>query len=58
MHNFGNVSKDGGTTRGVARPTLYDLLNKYGLSAEAYSKANARNGTVVTGGRVRLNAGR
>ena len=23
---------------GITRPTLYDLLNKYGLSAEGYSK--------------------
>jgi DNA-binding NtrC family response regulator len=25
---------------GITRPTLYDLLNKYGLSAETYSKRN------------------
>jgi hypothetical protein len=26
---------------GVTRPTLYDLMNKYGLSAESYSKKAA-----------------
>ena len=26
---------------GITRPTLYDLLNKYGLSAESYSKKAA-----------------
>ncbi|MEM8685217.1 MAG: hypothetical protein AAGF72_17440 [Pseudomonadota bacterium] len=26
---------------GVTRPTLYDLLGKYGLSAEGYSKKAA-----------------
>jgi hypothetical protein len=30
---------------GVTRPTLYDLMNKYGLSAEGYTKrANDGNG--------------
>ena len=30
---------------GVTRPTLYDLLNKYGLSVEGYTKrANGGNG--------------
>jgi two-component system NtrC family response regulator len=37
MKNFGNVSRTA-EQLGVTRPTLYDLLNKYGLSAEAYSK--------------------
>jgi two-component system NtrC family response regulator len=45
MKNFGNISR-AAEQLGVTRPTLYDLLNKYGLSAEAYSKrsANAGNG--------------
>jgi two-component system NtrC family response regulator len=37
MKNFGNISR-AAEQLGVTRPTLYDLLNKYGLSAEAYSK--------------------
>lgn len=37
MKNFGNISRTA-EQLGVTRPTLYDLLNKYGLSAEAYSK--------------------
>ena len=36
---FGNISKTA-ELLGVTRPTLYDLLNKYGLSAEGYSKKN------------------
>jgi two-component system NtrC family response regulator len=40
MKNFGNISRTA-ELLGVTRPTLYDLLNKYGLSAEAYSKRNA-----------------
>lgn len=39
MRNFGNISRTA-EELGVTRPTLYDLLNKYGLSAEAYSKRN------------------
>jgi two-component system NtrC family response regulator len=39
MKNFGNISRTA-EQLGVTRPTLYDLLNKYGLSAEAYSKRN------------------
>ncbi|MGB5246417.1 MAG: helix-turn-helix domain-containing protein, partial [Woeseia sp.] len=38
--NFGNVSRTA-EQLGITRPTLYDLLGKYGLSAEAYSKGNA-----------------
>jgi two-component system NtrC family response regulator len=37
---YGNVSK-AAELLGVTRPTLYDLLNKYGLSAEGYSKKAA-----------------
>jgi two-component system NtrC family response regulator len=37
MKNFGNISR-AAEQLGVTRPTLYDMLNKYGLSAEAYSK--------------------
>jgi predicted DNA-binding transcriptional regulator AlpA len=28
---------------GITRPTLYDLMNKYGLNAEAYSKKSVVN---------------
>ncbi|MEM7432271.1 MAG: PEP-CTERM-box response regulator transcription factor [Pseudomonadota bacterium] len=35
--SYGNISK-AAELLGVTRPTLYDLLNKYGLSAEGYSK--------------------
>lgn len=42
MRNFGNVSRTA-EELGVTRPTLYDLLNKYGLSAEAYSKRRIAN---------------
>ncbi|MGB5246418.1 MAG: PEP-CTERM-box response regulator transcription factor [Woeseia sp.] len=38
--NFGNVSRTA-EQLGITRPTLYDLLGKYGLSAESYSKSNA-----------------
>jgi two-component system NtrC family response regulator len=37
MRNFGNISRTA-EQLGVTRPTLYDLLNKYGLSAEAYAR--------------------
>ena len=37
MRNFGNISR-AAEQLGVTRPTLYDLLNKYGLSAESYAK--------------------
>ncbi len=43
MKNFGNVSRTA-EQLGVTRPTLYDLLNKYGLSAEAYSKRSVNGG--------------
>jgi len=42
MRNFGNISRTA-EELGVTRPTLYDLLNKYGLSAEAYSKRTIPN---------------
>jgi two-component system NtrC family response regulator len=35
--SYGNISK-AAELLGITRPTLYDLLHKYGLSAEAYSK--------------------
>ncbi|MEM7500478.1 MAG: PEP-CTERM-box response regulator transcription factor [Pseudomonadota bacterium] len=35
--NFGNISRTAADL-GITRPTLYDLLGKYGLSSEAYSK--------------------
>ncbi len=38
--NFGNISKTADLL-GITRPTLYDLMSKYGLSAEGYSKKNA-----------------
>jgi two-component system NtrC family response regulator len=38
--SFGNISK-AAELLGITRPTLYDLLHKYGLSAERYSKKNA-----------------
>ncbi len=37
---FGNISK-AAEMLGITRPTLYDLLNKYGLSADSYSKKGA-----------------
>ncbi len=43
MKNFGNISRTA-EQLGITRPTLYDLLNKYGLSAEAYSKRSANSG--------------
>ena len=38
--SYGNISK-AAELLGITRPTLYDLMNKYGLSAEGYSKKNA-----------------
>ena len=35
--SYGNISK-AAETLGITRPTLYDLLNKYGMSADSYSK--------------------
>ncbi len=43
MKHFGNISR-AAEQLGVTRPTLYDLLNKYGLSAEAYSKRSSNGG--------------
>jgi len=37
---YGNISK-AAEILGITRPTLYDLLNKYGLSADSYSKKAA-----------------
>ena len=37
---YGNISK-AAEMLGITRPTLYDLLGKYGLSAEGYSKKAA-----------------
>jgi two-component system NtrC family response regulator len=42
MKNFGNISR-AAEQLGVTRPTLYDLMGKYGLSADAYSKRSAQN---------------
>jgi two-component system NtrC family response regulator len=39
---YGNVSKTA-ELLGVTRPTLYDLLNKYGLNSDSYSKKAARS---------------
>jgi two-component system NtrC family response regulator len=38
--NFGNISK-AAEMLGITRPTLYDLLKKYGLSADSYSNKSA-----------------
>jgi two-component system NtrC family response regulator len=38
--SYGNISK-AAEMLGITRPTLYDLLSKYGLSAEGYSKKAA-----------------
>ena len=43
MKNFGNISR-AAEQLGVTRPTLYDLLSKYGLSADAYSKRSVNSG--------------
>ena len=40
--SYGNISK-ASELLGITRPTLYDLLNKYGLSADSYSKKAAPN---------------
>jgi two-component system NtrC family response regulator len=40
--SYGNISK-AAELLGITRPTLYDLLHKYGLSAEAYSKRSVVN---------------
>ncbi len=37
---YGNISK-ASEMLGITRPTLYDLLNKYGMSADSYSKKAA-----------------
>ena len=41
--SYGNISK-AAELLGVTRPTLYDLMSKYGLSAEGYSKKAAQAG--------------
>lgn len=38
--SYGNISK-ASELLGITRPTLYDLMNKYGLSADGYSKKAA-----------------
>ena len=44
MKAFGKITR-AAEMLGVTRPTLYDLMNKYGLSAEGYTKrANGGNG--------------
>ena len=43
MKNDGNISR-AAERLGVTRPTLYDLLIRYGLSAEAYSKRSVNGG--------------
>jgi two-component system NtrC family response regulator len=40
---YGNISK-ASELLGITRPTLYDLMNKYSLSAEGYSKKAAEGG--------------
>ena len=39
--SYGNISKTADLL-GITRPTLYDLLHKYGLNAEGYSKKMSR----------------
>ena len=41
VYASGNISQ-AAKLLGITRPTLYDLLAKYGLSAEAYSKKAAQ----------------
>ena len=44
MKAFGKITR-AAEMLGVTRPTLYDLMNRYGLSAEGYTKrANGGNG--------------
>jgi two-component system, NtrC family, response regulator len=38
--SYGNISK-AAELLGITRPTLYDLLNKYGLSTDGYAKKSA-----------------
>ena len=38
--SYGNISK-AAEMLGITRPTLYDLLNKFGMSADSYSKKAA-----------------
>jgi two-component system NtrC family response regulator len=38
--SYGNISK-AAELLGITRPTLYDLLNKYGLNSDSYSKKAA-----------------
>jgi two-component system NtrC family response regulator len=38
--SYGNISK-AADLLGITRPTLYDMLNKYGLSSDSYSKKAA-----------------
>ena len=40
--SHGNISK-AAELLGITRPTLYDLLNKYAMNAESYSKRAARD---------------
>jgi two-component system NtrC family response regulator len=40
--SYGNISK-AAELLGITRPTLYDLLSKYGMSAEGYSKRAAES---------------
>jgi two-component system NtrC family response regulator len=37
--SFGNISK-AAELLGVTRPTLYDLMSKYGMTADGYSRKN------------------